>query len=152
MVWMAEKTSVLKTNEINVDSLNHLPVKVQVELIADKMSAVRNEYKPLKTKDIKVPAFSEEDIPVISVSYVEKLLSELNTNKSTPKDDIPVRIIKKSSNSLSAPLTKLINSAIKEGSWPKVFKEEIITPVPKVFPQKDIDDLRDITGLSPSTK
>ena len=39
----------LKTNEINVDSLNYLPVKVQVEWIADKMSAVRNEYEPLKT-------------------------------------------------------------------------------------------------------
>ena len=88
MVWLAEKTSVLKPTqdkEINVDSINHLPVKVQVELIADKMSAVRNEYEPLQTEDIKVPAFSEEDIPVISVSYVEKLLSELNTNKFTPK-------------------------------------------------------------------
>ena len=137
----------LKTNEINVDSINHLPVKVQAEMIADKMSAVRNEYEPLKTEDIKVPVFSEKDIPVISVSCVEKLLSELNTNKSTPKDDIPAKIIKKFSTSLSVPLTNLINSAIKEGSWPQIFKEEIITPVPKVFPQKDIDDLRDITGL-----
>ena len=111
------------------------------------MAAVRNEYDPLKSEDIVIPAFNAEDIPVINVSTVEKLLSEIKTNKSTPKGDIEPKIIKKFSKHLSGPLTDLINSAITQGAWPTIFKEEIVTPVPKTFPQKDIDDLRDITGL-----
>ena len=107
----------LKSNEVNVESLNHLTVEEQAEIIADRMSAVRNEYEPLNKKDIEIPPYNEEDIPVIDVRTVEKHLSELKTNKSTPKGDIPPKIIKRFSKSLSGPLTNLINSAIKEGSW-----------------------------------
>ena len=111
------------------------------------MSAVRNEYEPLKTYDIVVPYFSEEDIPVISVTSVETLLKQLKTNKSTPRDDIPPKIITDFAVHISIPLTKLMNSSIREGIWPDIFKGETVTPVPKSFPQKTSEDLRDITGL-----
>ena len=78
---------------------------------------------------------------------MENLLKQLKTNKSTPKDDIPPRIIKDFASHISIPLSKLINSSITEGIWPDIFKEETVTPVPKVFPQKTIEDLRDISGL-----
>ena len=41
----------------------------------------------------------------------------------------------------------MINASIKQGSWPEIFKLEIVTPVPKVFPPKSIDELRNISGL-----
>ena len=137
----------IKAKELMVESINHLPVKEQAEILADNMSAVRNEYEPLKTYDIVVPYFSEEDIPVISVTSVETLLKQLKTNKSTPRDDIPPKIIKDFAVHISIPLTKLINSSIREGIWPDIFKGETVTPVPKSFPQKTSEDLRDITGL-----
>ena len=137
----------LKSHEVNVESLNHLSVESQAEKIADQMSSVRNEFEPLNKTDIKVPIFTKENIPVISVTNVEKRLSEIQTNKSTPKGDIPPKLIKRFSKYLSEPLTDLINSILREGAWPIVFKEEVVTPVPKVFPQKVIEDLRDITGL-----
>jgi hypothetical protein len=34
-----------------------------------------------------------------------------------------------------------------EGAWPDIFKEEYVTPVPKVFPPLKIEDLRNISGL-----
>ena len=40
--------------EINVESINHIPVSKQAEKKAEKMAAVRNEYDPLKSEDIVI--------------------------------------------------------------------------------------------------
>ena len=48
---------------------------------------------------------------------------------------------------LSVPHTTIVNSSMKEGIWPDIIKEETVTPVPKVYPPKSIEDLRDISGL-----
>ena len=44
-------------------------------------------------------------------------------------------------------MNNLINSAIKEGCWPDIFKQEIVTPIPKQYPPQDISQLRNISGL-----
>ena len=45
------------------------------------MCKVRNEYEPLNTHDIKVPPFTKNDIPIVSVKIVESHLKSLNTKK-----------------------------------------------------------------------
>ena len=45
------------------------------------------------------------------------------------------------------PLANALNSSIRQGCWPTILKLEMVTPVPKVFPPKDIDQLRNISGL-----
>ena len=42
----------------------------------------------------------------------------------------------------------MVNAAIKQGHWPDICKIEIVTPVPKEFPTKTIDQLRNISGLT----
>jgi hypothetical protein len=46
---------------------------------------------------------------------------------------------------VAKPATTLINKCIKEGIWPDIFKYEVVTPIPKVFPPKQIEGLRNIT-------
>ena len=41
----------------------------------------------------------------------------------------------------------MINASLKQGKWPDIYKLEIVTPVPKEFPPKDVDQLRNISGL-----
>ena len=48
---------------------------------------------------------------------------------------------------MSGPTTILLNKCIKEGVWPNIFKREIVTPVPKIYPPKQIEDLTNILGL-----
>ena len=48
---------------------------------------------------------------------------------------------------LEKPVTDVINSSIRQGIWPNIYKLEIVTPVPKLFPPQDIDQLRNISGL-----
>ena len=57
------------------------------------------------------------------------------------------KIFKEFAYHLSEPITSLINQCIADGAWPDVFKHEIVTPIPKVFPPKKIEDLRNISGL-----
>ena len=41
----------------------------------------------------------------------------------------------------------MINSSIRQGKWPNLFKLETVTPVPKVYPPKNVEELRNISGL-----
>ena len=63
------------------------------------------------------------------------------------KGDVPARILKHFAKEISIPVTHVINTSIRQGCWPDIFKLEIVTPVPKVYPPKNIDDLRNISGL-----
>ena len=136
-----------KSEEIVVESIKDLPINEQAELIADRFASVSQEYEKLKTEDIKIQEFSFDQIPQFKVSEVRDILSKMDTNKSNVVGDIPAKILKTFSTELSKPVSIVINSAIMQGVWPDIFKLEIVTPVPKEFPPKNIDQLRNISGL-----
>lgn len=48
---------------------------------------------------------------------------------------------------LADPLTDIINSGLRNGQYPDIYKKEISTPVPKVFPSEKVSDMRNISGL-----
>lgn len=59
------------------------------------------------------------------------LLTNLKTNKSTIPCDISVRIYKEFDAYIAEPLTHVYNSSLLQGEYPKIYKYEICTPVPK---------------------
>ena len=137
----------MKAEEVVVEAIKDLPNNEQAELIADKFASVSQEYDSLKTEDILVPEFSESEIPVVSVEEVKMTLAQMDANKSNVKNDVPAKILKHFAGELAKPVADVINSSIKQGCWPDILKLEIVTPVPKVFPPKNIDELRNISGL-----
>ena len=137
----------VKNQEINLDIFDHMTKEEQAEKLADEFSSVRQEFDLIKKEDIQIPSFNLCDIPEISVTTVEKHLKTIKTNKSTTKDDIPPSVLKLFACHLSKPLSNLINKCIREGAWPDEFKVEIVTPVPKVYPPLNFEDLRSISGL-----
>ena len=48
---------------------------------------------------------------------------------------------------MAVPFTNLINNYILEGIYPNIFKIEIVTQVPKIYPTVTVKDLRKIAGL-----
>ena len=133
--------------EILVESINHLTNEEQANLIADKYADISQEYDKLKKEYIKVPYFCESDIPVVTEEEVEKELASMDTNKSNVEGDIPAKVLKHFSKFLAKPVTNVINSMIQQGCWPDILKIENVTPVPKKFPPKNVDELRNISGL-----
>jgi hypothetical protein len=136
-----------KAEEIQVENIQDLPVPEQAELIADKFAQVSQEYEKLKTEDIEIPSFCVDDIPQFTEEQVKAALSEMDTKKSSVKGDVPAKIFKEFAGELSKPVKDVINSSIIQGIWPDIYKLEIVTPVPKVFPPKEIEELRKISGL-----
>ena len=61
--------------------------------------------------------------------------------------DFPAKFIKKFAPYLAEPLTDIINTSIARGEYPNIYKFEISTPVPKVYPTLKVSQLRNISGL-----
>ena len=132
---------------IEVEDIKDLSDEEQCEQIASKFVEVSNLYEPLQRQKINFPIFSIEETPVVSDENVSEALKSLNAAKSTRKNDIPAKVLKRIAPVITKPLTLIINNCLQQGVWPDIFKLEMVTPIPKVPAPKDIDDLRNISGL-----
>ena len=66
-------------------------------------------------------------------------MRNLRTNKATVNGDVHAKVLKYLAYELAEPLTLIINTAIRNGQWPDIWKIATITPVPKEYPTKDIE-------------
>ena len=135
------------SKNINIEDISHLPDQEQAELIADKFSSIQNEYDPLKTEDINIPDFQEKDVPKFQPSQVRLHLTKIKTNKSTVPGDFPAKLIKHFAAYLAEPFTDVLNTSIKRGEYPQIYKYEVSTPVPKCQPPQSTSEMRNISGL-----
>ena len=58
-----------------------------------------------------------------------------------------MKLIKLFAAYLAEPLTDIINTSIRRGEYPRIYKFEVSTPVPKQFPPQSVSHLRNISGL-----
>ena len=135
-----------KLNEVNVTSLINMPADIQAEKIADSFAFISNEYQPLKTEDIDInQATNRKSVPWITPARINEKIWKMKTKTSTVINDIPWKIVKKFSFYLSFPLEDIFNRSITHGEYADIWKLEIVTPVPKVFPASCEDELRKIS-------
>ena len=139
--------SELKSESIQIDQIKHLTPKEQAEALSEFFAKTRQEYNSLNKEDIIIPSFNEEDVPVFTKTQIESELKRVKTNKSVPPKDIPPKIVKMFAQQLSGPLCDIINTSVKSGVWPEIWKRETVTPVAKNLPPKNLKDMRDITTL-----
>ena len=143
----------VQRDSVIVEEIMHLSLKEQANMIAEKFSKVSNEYQKLKTSDINLDeATNLKSTPILAEHQVYEYLKRIKTNTSTVKDDIPAKIIKEFACELAAPLTDVINTMVILGEFPDIWKVEIVSPVPKVYPTLTMDELRKIAGLKNFSK
>ena len=133
--------------EISVDEINHLNNQQQAEVIADQFCAIPNQYQSLKEDDVKIPTYSKSSIPQFSPSLVWEKLAQIKVNKATVYGDFPAKLTKQFAAYIAEPLCDIINKSIRDGQYPNIYKQEICTPVPKVYPPQKVSNLRNISGL-----
>ena len=127
--------------------MKHLSESEQAEAIADKFARVSQEYEPVKLSDIDIPYHEKSEAPQFTPEQVEDKLHKLKTKKAVPFNDLPPSLLKKFAAELSLPLCNIINASVLSGVWPMLYKNEIVTPVPKTHPPRSPEDLRNISGL-----
>ena len=79
-------------------------------------------------------------------------LTKLKTNKSIVDGDIPAKLFQEFAAHLAEPLCHVYNSSLLQGEYPRIYKHEISTPVPKKYPVEKIDQMRNISGLLTADK
>ena len=64
--------------------------------------------------------------------------------KSTLPVDIPDNLRKEAAICLAEPLTDIYNTCLRQGIFPKLWKKEYVTPVPKLKPNEPLEELKDV--------
>ena len=107
----------------------------QAEAIANQFGRIANMYEPLDQNDIKLDNQNSKPCPLFEPIDVHNKIQKMKKKSSTVKGDVPWRIICEFSVELSFPLSNIYNTGTEKGEWPNIWKYEIVTPVPKIYPQ-----------------
>jgi hypothetical protein len=151
---MAKKIGAIdqmNNGDIEVESLSGLTNIEAAIKIAEHFAAVSNQYSPINFCDLPsyLPA---QPPPQVEEHEVFTRLNKLKKTRSTLPIDIPEKIRKECSPFLAGPLASIINSSLTQARYPAVWKQEWVTPAPKVTHPKVISDLRKISSTSDYSK
>ena len=135
-------------SDIMIKELMGLDDKQQAECIADHYASISNLYQPVKNENFEeyLKNISSKP-PNIGPFKVLKTIRKMRKNAATVKGDLPMKIISEFADDFTLPLTHIINTCLQEGKYPNIWKNEIVTPAPKVFPPEKLKHLRKIAGL-----
>ena len=143
-------SNVLKTLEVNiesdalVDELNLDPVTIAIKKYDTHPSVLR-----IKENNIDVETFSFQTIDLKSVVHEIALLGN---SKATPKDSIPVNIIKDNNDIFAFKICVDFNSSIKDGTFPSNQKYADVSPIFKKGVKLDKSNYRPVSLLSTLSK
>ena len=79
--------------------------------------------------------------------FVKKQFKSLKVKKSTGIPGFPARLLKDGSDTISEPLTLLMNRSLREGYVPDEWKHALVTPVHKAGSKSDPSNYRPISVL-----
>ena len=136
-----------KSDKVIIPDICHLSDMEQANILADHFSEIPNQYDQISKEDIKIAPIEEKDIPQFEPVQVWILLSQLTTNKSTVKGDLPAKIFKEFAAHIAEPLAHVFNTSLIQGEYPQIYKFEVCTPVHKKYPVKSIEQMQNISGL-----
>ena len=108
----------------------------QAEAIAEYLSSIPNEYNALRTDDIEIHHFSEEQVLQFHPSQVWLQLTIIKTNKYTVCGDLPARLIKEFAAYIAEPFTDIINTSLRRGEFPKSINLKYLPQSQRYFPLK----------------
>ena len=143
-----------RLGDIRIESLDGLNAKEQVEEVAKAFAEISCQYSPVDINQL--PAYlPAKQAPQLNVYKVYKKIEGLKKTKKTLPIDIPENLRKEAAVFLAEPLTDIYNACLRQGKFPKIWKKEYVTPVPKVKenePIKEITDVRKIASTSDYSK
>ena len=130
-------------DDLRVEALSGLDDQESAELVAQHFASISQEYLPFNTANL--PAFLPPlPPPRVKELEVYKRLKNLKKTKSTQSIDLPHKLRKEFAAELAGPVTNILNASLQQHKYPTMWKQEWVTPVPKVRNPKTISELRKI--------
>jgi exonuclease III len=90
---------------------------------------------------------SDDSIPKASIKLMLQIISRLPTKKAMGSDEIPAMVIKNCALVIAPCLTTLADISLATGEFPDIWKEALVSPIPKVNSSNLPVDYRPISLL-----
>ena len=113
------------------------------EKLADHFNGISLEFDGLDPST--VPTTYSSQVQILTVSEVAGRLRKFKKPKSMVKHDIFPSLVGPAADYLAAPLTFICNNISTTATWPMLWKQEFVTPIPKKNLPTCMNDLRNIS-------
>ena len=129
----------------------NLSAQESAEILADHFAIISQEYDPVRIESfpprLKVKLLNPDlqNIPKLEEYEVFRRLRRSKKPNSVVPGDLPKKIIQEFSCELSAPVTVIYNSILRNLEYPRQWVVEQQIALPKVSPPSCEDDLRNIS-------
>ena len=131
--YIADITKTLKLKKYpNFDGQSLFNITESVIKIKEKYITQENSFS--------FTLFSKEDIV--------KAIKSLSSNKASPIEDIPIKILKNSIHIYSEKLTNIFNECLINGKFPDTLKRAEVTPIFKKGKNIEKENYRPVSMLS----
>lgn len=124
-------------------------IKVATE-VAKHFNAISQEFEPLQASEI--PCTFSEHLPVLQRYQVAGRIRSFKKPKAMVRGDLFPELMTKLADFLAIPLTDIFNTISATKVWPKIWKEEFVTVIPKKTCPSSIDHLRNISCTKLASK
>ena len=157
-LWWKELKRLSEFHSSPGNVTSHIHVKGIKDLSYQELANAINEafLEPLEEYCLpqlltKFPIIEDlPEFPEVSELHILKLLTALNSSKTCGPDEIPNWLLKKYAKFFTFPVSKIINSSLKEQSLPMIWKfvYMYVSPLPNVKPVEDLK--KHLRPISPS--
>ena len=113
-----------------------------VEVLADFFNGIVSDYEPLDLD--KMPRTYDRPTYALTNDMVEKRIRMSKKPNSIVPGDFPPKLINNIANTISGPITNIFN-AVPAQRWPKQWKKEYQTVIPKKQNPEDMSELRNLS-------
>ena len=124
--------------------------KEVAEELAKHFNAISNEFEPLEPHQI--PCTKERRLPTLEPFQVAGRIKAFKKPKSMVKGDIFPKLMTIFCDLLAIPLSDIYNQISRSFVWPKIWKEEYVTVIPKKKNPTSLNDLRNISCTKLASK
>ena len=114
------------------------------DLLAVHFNSISNEFSPLD-HHTDIPYTYNKDLPILTVPEVAIRLRKFKKPRSMVRGDIFPDLVTKFADFLAVPLTDIFNEITRTSTWPRIWKDESVTIIPKTRTPTDIGELRNIS-------
>ena len=140
--------------KLQIRSLEGLTDLECAEAVAQSFAEVSQEYERLDRT--RLPAYLPAERPLeVNVFQVKNKIENIGKTKSTLPVDISDRLRQDCALDLAEPMCDIINSCLRAGCFPKPWRREWVTPVPKPKNGEELktcNDVRKVASTSDYSK
>ena len=137
--------------ETVVECLEGLSNNQGAQLIAEHFASVSNQYLPLDNKQLPCYLPAEAPQQLSEYQIYERIIKQKKTKTSLPID-IPYKLKKEFAPEIATPVADTVNECLMQQVFPDIWKNEWVTPAPKIANPKILSDLRKISCTSDYAK